>query len=417
MRQNGTLFEVCNPVTLQAPLFTPAGFYNHLNLLSLAANGAGVLRYAQTGVLRLVREQDTEKLHQKIAAMSDRIRQLEDALAILQSTHTQEPHPLLQRDQLKIKSIIELHAAGETEDGPVQLKTEPTEESQTIELFGTLAIRDHGAATFYGPSAGQEGEPSTTAPVDSSTPVHGAEPTWSPKAELPPDVTARASSFPFSPSGNLPSDFDFDTLIKQYIPGVEEGWRLCRLYLEQSPWFFGAVTRRQLEEEIFPTWYPDTPCPPELLSRTPHDLALLFIVLTFGAMTDGDAPVSVAETFYTLCKAALSLAPVLERPPSVATVQVLALMGIYEGMNGNENAIEATWGLMGLATKLAQSIGLHRDCARWSLAPAEVQKRRALFWELFITDCWQILKESHLEPGDGSFSNFFFAIRRLRAAP
>lgn len=31
-----------------------------------------------------------------------------------------------------------------------------------------------------------------------------------------------------------------------------------------------------------------------------------------------------------------------------------------------------------------------RDCARWKLPPAEVQKRRALFWELFITDCWQV---------------------------
>jgi len=31
-----------------------------------------------------------------------------------------------------------------------------------------------------------------------------------------------------------------------------------------------------------------------------------------------------------------------------------------------------------------------RDCARWKLTPAEVQKRRALFWELFITDCWQV---------------------------
>jgi hypothetical protein len=31
-----------------------------------------------------------------------------------------------------------------------------------------------------------------------------------------------------------------------------------------------------------------------------------------------------------------------------------------------------------------------RDCARWKLAPAEVQKRRALFWELFITDGWQV---------------------------
>jgi hypothetical protein len=98
---------------------------------------------------------DTEKLHQKIAQMSDRIRQLEDALAILQSTHTRDPHPLLHRDLLKIKSSIELHSAAEGEDG-VPNREDDTEESQYIDAFGTLAIRDDGAATFYGRSAGSE---------------------------------------------------------------------------------------------------------------------------------------------------------------------------------------------------------------------------------------------------------------------
>ena len=31
-----------------------------------------------------------------------------------------------------------------------------------------------------------------------------------------------------------------------------------------------------------------------------------------------------------------------------------------------------------------------RDSSRWRLEPREVQKRRALFWELFITDSWQV---------------------------
>ena len=32
-----------------------------------------------------------------------------------------------------------------------------------------------------------------------------------------------------------------------------------------------------------------------------------------------------------------------------------------------------------------------RDCSRFGLSPAETQKRRTLFWELFICDCWQAL--------------------------
>ncbi|EDR10555.1 uncharacterized protein LACBIDRAFT_317114 [Laccaria bicolor S238N-H82] len=43
------------------------------------------------------------KLPWKIAhTISDRIRQLEDALAILQSTVSKEPHPLLDRELLKL---------------------------------------------------------------------------------------------------------------------------------------------------------------------------------------------------------------------------------------------------------------------------------------------------------------------------
>lgn len=102
---------------------------------------------------------DTEKLHDKIAVMSDRIRLLEDALAIVQSTVTSEPHPLLSRDQLNIKSSLELHSAVEGEEKTAKVEAEEGEETTYIDAFGTLAIRDDGAATFYGRSAGSEVRP------------------------------------------------------------------------------------------------------------------------------------------------------------------------------------------------------------------------------------------------------------------
>lgn len=86
--------------------------------------------------------------------MSDRIRQLEDALSISQ-TSPGEQHPLLHRNLLDIKSIIDLHAAIDEETAG-KSKHEVDDNSQYIESFGTLAIRDDGAATFYGPSAGSE---------------------------------------------------------------------------------------------------------------------------------------------------------------------------------------------------------------------------------------------------------------------
>lgn len=66
----------------------------------------------------------------------------------------------------------------------------------------------------------------------------------------------------------------------------------------------------------------------------------------------------MSERYFQLTKASLVLEPVLERPPSVATVQTLSLMAIYEGICSREGSIERTWSLFGLAGKLAQSIGL-----------------------------------------------------------
>ncbi|EED77162.1 predicted protein, partial [Postia placenta Mad-698-R] len=102
---------------------------------------------------------DTDRLHRKIAEMSDRIRQLEDALAILQSSVTRDLHPLLAHDLLKIKSGLELHSAAHLQGRAAHSDDageQGDEESQYIDAFGTLAVRDDGAAMFYGRSAGSE---------------------------------------------------------------------------------------------------------------------------------------------------------------------------------------------------------------------------------------------------------------------
>ncbi|KAJ7177879.1 fungal-specific transcription factor domain-containing protein [Mycena filopes] len=389
---------------------------------------------------------DTEKLHTKIATMSDRIRHLEDALAVLQSTVTSEPHPLLDRELLKIKSSIELHSAVEGEEGfhanggnTADGTAESDDFDDYIDAFGTLAIREDGAATFYGRSAGSEsilmgegGSPSPSPVISSNSNSSNALAT-----ALGPSVLRRqesqaypastsiasfTSSFPFSSSAVAGVDLDFLT---GKLPPYAESLRLCELYLTQAPWFFGAVTKDQVLEEILPLWFPDdVPASRKAAARegspppngSAHDLALLYVIFCFGALGDAALPfptshntTTVAEDlqanstgphdceyYYRLTKAALTLEPVLEGPPSVATVQTLALMAIYEGLCAGENSIESTWAIFGLSTKLAQSIGLHRDCARWGLKAPEVQKRRALFWELFITDCWQALATGRL---------------------
>ena len=84
---------------------------------------------------------DTEQLHRKISEMGQRIRQLEDALAILQSSVSTEPHPLLGDELFSVKS------------SPVK---ESDILAETMGAFGTLTIGDSGESKYFGPSAGSE---------------------------------------------------------------------------------------------------------------------------------------------------------------------------------------------------------------------------------------------------------------------
>lgn len=150
--------------------------------------------------------------------------------------------------------------------------------------------------------------------------------------------------------------------LEAYLPSWSHASRLCNLYLEQAPWFFGAVKARQLHEELLPLFYVEARprgIPPPT-APTPHDLALLFVIFCFGAVTDDSLPPAPgnleADRFYTLTRAAIALAPPTDRPPSVCTVQAFSLMAIYQGIVANQDSIESTWALMGLATKLAQSV-------------------------------------------------------------
>jgi hypothetical protein len=82
--------------------------------------------------------------------MSGRIRQLEDALGVLQSQHSTELHPLLREDVLAMSqkddygTVAGDHVVGSSNPPEIQ------------DAFGTLSIADHGISRFFGPTGGSE---------------------------------------------------------------------------------------------------------------------------------------------------------------------------------------------------------------------------------------------------------------------
>ena len=81
--------------------------------------------------------------------MSERIRQLEDALAIFQAGISHERHPLLRDELLTIKFGPEVRRTVDEEQARDQL-------SSTIDALGTLTVGEHGESKYFGRSAGSE---------------------------------------------------------------------------------------------------------------------------------------------------------------------------------------------------------------------------------------------------------------------
>lgn len=79
--------------------------------------------------------------------MTQRIRQLEDALAFLQASMSSGTHPLLQDDLLSIKFGPETRQAEDVQSSDDSL-------NGTMDAFGTLAIGDSGETKYFGSSGG-----------------------------------------------------------------------------------------------------------------------------------------------------------------------------------------------------------------------------------------------------------------------
>ncbi|KDQ26286.1 hypothetical protein PLEOSDRAFT_30253, partial [Pleurotus ostreatus PC15] len=332
---------------------------------------------------------DTQQLHRKISEMSNRIRALEDALAIMHGTTSSERHPLLSDDLLKIKFGAEALRSDSTQKPNGQ-----GGEQENIDALGTLTLDDKsGEVKYFGRSAGSE------------TLLMANEEWSAPSAEDgdafdDEDVNETDNLFPpFNPSRQHLLD-----LLYAYLPAYPRAHELSESYLQHATYFFRPIKRDELlgeattlpgmsadSQETAPT-PPATPAAhptldPDPDPSAPHNLATIFMILALGALLDINKPPynAEAERYYTLGKAALSLRTIFDFP-HIRTVQAVGLMATYHSMAGKKYTRDSAWGLMSLAAKLSQSLGLHRDSARWNFDPTTVQRRRALFWEIFAAD-------------------------------
>ncbi|KJA18056.1 hypothetical protein HYPSUDRAFT_45638 [Hypholoma sublateritium FD-334 SS-4] len=318
---------------------------------------------------------NTEALHEKITTLASRVRQLEDSLADSHARTSHTPHPLLSPELLQIKRPLER----ERLDVP-HIEEKP-ETDDNIDSMGSLSISNDGRSTFFGQTANSwyllQNEEGSEDDEDSSSSVHNSpEPT---------DPAWLSYAFPHTTAIGKSRQQTWQGLL-QKLPSLEVARSLSSIYYRHAAWMYCPVPEEDfLEAVLRPLYESDNPLEP----LAPHRMAVFWMVLAIGTLVDLDRPAHAPEAMklYHYGRAALSIDSVLEEQ-SITGIQALMLICHFMFLS---EISSARWVIMGIAVKLAQSIGLHRDSGKWKLDSEQTRKRRALFYELLTYDSWQSL--------------------------
>lgn len=129
-----------------------------------------------------------------------------------------------------------------------------------------------------------------------------------------------------------------------------------------------------------------------IMAKNPSFLALLYAVL-FAASTTASAGAlkphfngattgSVSLTLLSLTKASLSLVSFPERP----ALDSLSAFLVSQNMLMREEEAITTCSFVGIALRVAQGMGFHRDGSNFNLDPTQAEVKRRVWWHIIHTD-------------------------------
>ncbi|CAK7243435.1 MAG: hypothetical protein STHCBS139747_004957 [Sporothrix thermara] len=123
------------------------------------------------------------------------------------------------------------------------------------------------------------------------------------------------------------------------------------------------------------------------VSAAPSTLALT-LAIYYAALTADPTvlPAAEIETQLSRCRAALDTLLTVTHLVARPDMSYLQALAIYVTCLRVHEAGRRVWVLNGLAIRLAQSMGLHRDGAHLRLAPFDTEMRLRLWWHLCVLD-------------------------------
>ncbi|KAI0065622.1 hypothetical protein BV25DRAFT_1906166 [Artomyces pyxidatus] len=336
----------------------------------------------------------TQELHEKITELCSRVRELEDGLRASHTQNSSEPHPLLSDELLRVKAPLQREAPAR--NPTIINQQEEDNNPDVVDSFGTLSITQTGHTKYYGQFANSWYFLQNEQPDEETNDTIAAEV----RGILPAEILQFSASFPLSPINEVSMDVVGDRLrnLHWYLPSADKAAGLRDTYYTHAAWMYDPIPVSEFNATVHSFLYrsPGAVPPPDVEeSVVVHSsrLSLMFMVLAIGSLMDSRLPAysADAEKYYQLARAALFQTSIFDEP-TLGAVQALFLMTYYLFLaERHGSSAGSRWAIMGMAIKLSQSIGLHRDTGRWKIEATETQRRRELFWELFVYDSWQCL--------------------------
>jgi hypothetical protein len=161
-----------------------------------------------------------EQLHEKIFELGDRVRQLEDALELLHSNTSKEPHPLLAPELLRIKTSQELYGSTIPHHASTLLASDLSATARDEHLRQSVKALTLGSQPPYAESS----RPNTAEFLsggDTSSPP-----------DIAPDILQLSATFPFP----WAVDVSMRKRIRDALPPRSEAQRICEEARANALW-------------------------------------------------------------------------------------------------------------------------------------------------------------------------------------
>lgn len=270
----------------------------------------------------------TENLRGKVDGLTERIRELEEALAALQAQHSDAPHPLL--------------------SGP---------DDQPITSFGSLMVKEDGNVEFFGATSTVEWPMVMHHEAgDGLLALEHPELVSQASQDAPKTIKSIVEEFPLpSNTGAIKKSDMMEQAIAE-LPRRERAEALVDCYYLRASWQLCPVTRQRLVRDYFAPCY-EKPLP---ASVTLQDFGLLYSVFALGMIHNPEVPNhgQLAAKYTSLSRACLAVGDFITNTSLSAIDALLLCVGYHYSADDPAETNKGTV-LIGVALKLAVGIGLH----------------------------------------------------------